>query len=129
MARKGWDALSPNYRKRLANKGISKSDYESGASIKAARGHEKTPERPRGFDRSKFPEYVSRRESLMRKVAERKRQLWGDQPRWDDQRAEQHIRQKPITNRLLQWFLNADESELIDAIREDSETFYFVGYH
>jgi len=39
MARKGWDALSETYRKRLQNKGISRSAYESGASLNLARGH------------------------------------------------------------------------------------------
>jgi hypothetical protein len=39
MARKGWDALSDKYRKRLLNKGITRSAYESGVSLNVARGH------------------------------------------------------------------------------------------
>jgi hypothetical protein len=39
MARKGWDALSDAYRSRLERKGVSKSAYESGRSLHAARGH------------------------------------------------------------------------------------------
>lgn len=42
--RKGWDDLSPAYRKRLSNKGISKRSYTQGASIKSARGHKTTHE-------------------------------------------------------------------------------------
>jgi len=40
--RKGWDELSEGYRSRLVKGGVSKTDYESGASLKSARGH-KTP--------------------------------------------------------------------------------------
>ena len=41
-ARKGWAQLSDNYRKRLLRGGINQQAYESGATLKAARGH-KTP--------------------------------------------------------------------------------------
>lgn len=44
MARKGWDALSDNYRRRLQRKGISKSAYESGSSLHKARGHSQAEE-------------------------------------------------------------------------------------
>lgn len=37
--RKGWDSLSPAYRRRLTNQGISKTAYSTGVSIRAARGH------------------------------------------------------------------------------------------
>lgn len=40
--RKGWDELTEGYRSRLVKGGVSKTDYESGASLKRARGH-KTP--------------------------------------------------------------------------------------
>lgn len=40
MARKGWDELSPSYRKRLERSGIAKSQYERGeGDLSAARGH------------------------------------------------------------------------------------------
>lgn len=39
MARKGWENLSESYRKRLGKAGISKSAYDSGASLQKARGH------------------------------------------------------------------------------------------
>src|SRR5258707_11270082 len=44
VSRKGWQQLSPNYRQRLERSGISKTKYEPGASLKAARGHKATPE-------------------------------------------------------------------------------------
>lgn len=128
MARKGWESLTPNYRKRLESKGITRTDYEAGVSLTAAR-RGNTPEHPQRYNPQKYPEYHARRTALMQKVADRKRQLWGDSPRWDDQRSEQHIRQKPITNKMLTWFLKASEEDLVDAIRQSSDTFYFIGYH
>lgn len=44
--RKGWDALTPAYRKRLERGGISQSRYEAGESLKQARGHKPKPVTP-----------------------------------------------------------------------------------
>jgi hypothetical protein len=44
--RMGWTRLSDNYRAQLVKAGITQSSYESGVSLKAARRHENTPERP-----------------------------------------------------------------------------------
>ncbi|MFD9893704.1 hypothetical protein ACFWY9_30530 [Amycolatopsis sp. NPDC059027] len=46
MARRDWDSLSDNYRKRLERHGITREHYRRGASLSAARGHKNTPERP-----------------------------------------------------------------------------------
>lgn len=61
--RKGWDQLSPDYRKRLGRAGVSQRDYEVGNPIKAARGHARTPERPRQAVKrpQDFPEYLEKR--------------------------------------------------------------------
>src|SRR5215469_3349306 len=42
--RKGWEALSPGYRKRLESKGITKARYDRGHKLDIARGHAETPE-------------------------------------------------------------------------------------
>ena len=40
MARaRNWEGLTAAYRNRLARNGITKASYESGVSVKAARGH------------------------------------------------------------------------------------------
>lgn len=39
MARKGWDDLSPDYRKRLIKGGVTESRYNAGAPLHKARGH------------------------------------------------------------------------------------------
>lgn len=63
MARKGWSNLSESYRTRLGKAGISQRDYEQGRSIRAARGHAKTPERPRDALKRpyEYPEYIQRK--------------------------------------------------------------------
>jgi hypothetical protein len=39
MARKGWEQLSPSYRKRLERNGIDRTRYVLGADTAKARGH------------------------------------------------------------------------------------------
>ncbi|WP_146051196.1 hypothetical protein [Streptomyces noursei] len=46
MAR-NWEKLDDNYQARLEKAGIDRAAYESGASLKSARGHRETPEHPR----------------------------------------------------------------------------------
>lgn len=43
---RNWETLKPATRKRYMGAGISRSDYMSGMSLKVARGHGRTPERP-----------------------------------------------------------------------------------
>src|SRR4029077_19916991 len=60
-----WDSLSPGYRKRLEAAGITKRRYESGASLKRARGHYATPEHGIKEARkhpAKFREYLQKKE-------------------------------------------------------------------
>lgn len=61
---RNWQALSPAYRTRLERKGITRSTYESGFPLSAARGHKRTPERPAQAAKNpaKFSEYVTRKE-------------------------------------------------------------------
>lgn len=136
MARKGWESLTADYRDRLQNAGITKSDYERGASLQAGRGHEKTPEHPKSFDKERFREYAAERDRLTREVAQRKAELFSDTPRdpkrgsrWNAERSERNIKEQAPPLALLRWALTADREELIDAIREDSETYAFLGYH
>lgn len=52
MARKGWEQLSAPYRARLARNGVTQSSYESGISLRTARGHApKVGRRSERFDR------------------------------------------------------------------------------
>lgn len=99
MARRTWDLLSANYRRRLERNGVTRSAYESGASLSGARGHAKTPERPERARKhpEQYPEYT------------RKRQRTGG-PSGSDIR--QQVGRK-IVNELLPWL----ESRHMDTIR------------
>ena len=129
MARKGWEALSAAYRKRLEKSGISRADYEGGASIKKARGHGITPERPIGYNPQQYPQYSQRRSSLERQVQARKEQVFGNSARWEAGRSMRAIREKPPSMALLRWALQASDEEIYDAVREDPETYRFLTYH
>lgn len=129
MARKGWAQLRPDYRERLEKAGITRQDYESGESLSKARGHKDTPEHPRQYDPQQYPQYHAERQRLERDLDRRKQQLFGQSPRWNARRSMENIREKPPSLALIRWALNAEDSELYDAIREDPETFYFLGYH
>lgn len=136
MTRKGWERLKPDYRARLERNGISRSDYENGASLKKGRGHEKTPESPKNYNKEIFVDYARERDRLSRELAERKHELFGGTPadaihgpRWNPERSAENIEKYAPPLRLLRWALTAEPEELIDAIREDPETYAFLGYH
>ena len=128
--RMAWDDLKPAYRKRLINGGITKEAHQAGRSLKRARGHEHTPEHVNQTVRqSEYPEYFAKRQALIRELEAKKQRLWGDSPRWSVERSSSNIRVKPVSNTMLQWAIDADEDDLVNAIREDSDAYRFVGYH
>lgn len=131
MARKGWTSLSAGYRERLERNGISRSDYEAGVSLKAARSHAHTPEHPRQYNPTDYPSYHSKRENLIDQLETRKERLWGDRTRWDDQKAKGNVRKYPPTVAQLKWAANADDEDLLDAIGsiDDNPEYAFLGYH
>lgn len=61
--RREWEALTPAYRRRLERGGISREAYTQGASLRAARGHATTPERPTRAFRNPdlYGDYLRRR--------------------------------------------------------------------
>lgn len=137
--RKGWESLSPNYRKRLERGGISAKDYAAGKSLSKARGHAATPEHPtQKIDKAKYPTYYARRQQLMRDFIAKKDELWGayqaelrrnGSARFNPKRSADNVRMGKMSNQQLEWALQADEGELIDALSSDSENFAFIGYH
>jgi len=81
MAR-NWDALGDSTRTRYERAGISRSDYESGVSLKAARGHAETPERP--MEATRHPERYETYVGLRNDIRALKRELYGDRPKFRD---------------------------------------------
>lgn len=97
MARKDWDSLSDSYRKRLERGGITKTAYDSGASLSAARGHAATPERPSRVNAAK-PEhqsYIFRRDALIAEIMAAKRWEWEDRPKWNEKNAKKAVTHTP----------------------------------
>lgn len=71
MARRNWSDLSDGYRARLARAGIDRTAYESGESLKGARGHRSTPEHPREAERrpEQYKEYRARKAGLGKDIS------------------------------------------------------------
>jgi len=143
---RNWDSLSPAYRARLTRSGISRSQYESGVSLSAARGHARTPEHPQDAykqsGRQRYKDYRRERHGLVDQVVARKRELWGDRPRWNEDRARQYVSNgvkdtlghfsKPALKDLRRFLeLTDDEAERVVAgDREFIEgEFNFTWYH
>jgi len=81
MAR-NWYALGDSTRTRYERAGITQAAYESGASLKAARGHAETPERP--MEATRHPERYETYVSLRNDIRELKRELYGTSPNFRD---------------------------------------------
>lgn len=129
MARKGWDALKPGYRSRIINAGLTREDYEAGRPLKKARGHENTPERPKQYSAAKYPKYAAERQRLTAELQRKKEEYWGASSKWSAAKSDQHIREKPPTMAQFRLVLDWTREEWLDAIREDYETFAFLGYN
>jgi hypothetical protein len=86
MARnRNWDSLSPSYRSRLARSGISRGDYESGASLESARGHKSTPEHPERAESNaqRYSDYLRNRNRVITEIQQIKEQLFSGRPKWN----------------------------------------------
>ena len=127
-----WAQLKADYRERLIKKGITPEMHAAGASLRAARGHEETPEHPGTYNPNDYQSYNQRRKALLTQLEARKQRLWGDKPRWNAEISQKWPREKPPSLAQLKWAVHdADDDELEDAIREirDEPSFTYLGYH
>lgn len=129
MARKGWNALSPGYQARLKKAGISRSDYEEGQSIKAARGHAVTPERPSQANPNTHTAYVTERNRLISRIVQKKQGWFGTSPKWNPTRSMRPFKDNPPAMANLKRWADLSREEWLDALREDDTTTAFLGYH
>jgi hypothetical protein len=136
VPRSSWDQLSATYRSRLERGGVSKSDYDSGRSLGAARGHAKTPERPERADNApgKYQEYRQKRNTLIAQVAAKKQAAFGTNHKFRGARSRANVAVNPVTKKAvpiadLVIALNADEYDWQDMIADDSERWAFLYYH
>ena len=88
MAR-NWESLSSDYRERLQRKGISRGEYESGASLAGARGHKATPEHPERAEKhpERYEAYIFKRDELVSQIFNLKESLYGGSSKWNAERA------------------------------------------
>ena len=129
MARKGWNSLSPEYRKRLEKAGISKTDYESGQSLRTARGHANTPERPTAKNAGTFRAYQATRSQLTQAVLSRKHYFFSTAPIWNPRQAMRKFASDPPPLDLLRKWSKMSKQEMIDEIREEPNYAAYLGYH
>jgi hypothetical protein len=127
MARKGWASLSANYRARLEKAGISKRDYEQGQSIRAARGHAQTPERP--SQAKNFPTYHAEQTRLINTMVARKNAFFNTSPKWNPVRAAKPFKDNPPSIKLLRVWSKMSREEWLDEIRTEPDTATYLGYH
>jgi len=119
--RRVWSALSQSYRTRLQRNGITKAQYESGMSLKAARGHAQTPESPREYARNpnKFTAYRNRRLPLAKRIAEKKERVFRDRIRFNEKRSTRYVKEgaqdvKPPTLAQLRFLDGLSDEEFDD---------------
>lgn len=138
--RKGWDELSDDYRKRLQRKGITKGQYESGVSIKGARGHSNTPERPADAytpqGRKQYKDYLERAKTLREIVFGRKVEMFANRFKWDEERARKYVLEggtevpKPGVKELeAALSMTQDEIEQLIADPNVDSKWKFLWYH
>lgn len=134
--RKPWESLSESYRERLERAGITAKEHAQGASIKAARGHEHTPEHPReGISKpEKFRDWFDNRQVLVQMVARRKRELFGRSPKWNARRSRKIVNEgaegaNPPSIAKLRWALEASDDEIMAALESRDLDDSFLFYH
>ncbi len=130
MARKGWSALSSDYRERLKRAGISQSDYESGRSIIKARGHAHTPERPTSYKPlPQYQGYQQKYNAALNAFEARKRTLYGAQPKWNPIRSRQNAIAEGLGMARMIELSGMNVREQQDEARKDPRVRKALGYH
>jgi hypothetical protein len=134
--RQPWGSLSPSYRDRLSKAGITPQMHAAGESIRAARGHEHTPEHPQeGIkDATRFRDWFATRQALVRRVAKRKERLFGDSHKWNGRKNYGLVNKgadgaHPPSIAMLRWALDASDDEWIEALESRDDDYSFLFYH
>lgn len=105
--KRDWNSLSPGYQKRLKGAGITKRQYESGASLQKARGHSQTPEHPERAGPTpppgtpdKYKRYRDKIKNAVQYVQDFKKEKWGTRPKWNEKRSLMNVRKDPETGKM-----------------------------
>ena len=135
MARRSWDQLSSDYRDRLEKAGITPQMHAAGESIRAARGHARTPEHPSEGVREpeKFRDWFDERQKLVRQVQRRKARMFKGSKKFNAQRSLKMVTEgsnnNPPSMKVLKWAATADDDELWEAMTSGDEDYSFLFYH
>lgn len=130
MARKGWDALKRDTRERYERNGVDKAAYERGESLRAARGHGSTPERPSlGKGKPEFKQYHNDRQRLEKEYDKHRHIIWADK----NVKTKNGPRMSPLAKGVipmdvLRWAMGKDANEIIEAIKRDPKRYGGLGY-
>lgn len=135
-----WSSLSAAYRARLTRAGISPRDYEAGASLKAARGHSQTPEKPSEYAKhpGKFRKYAERRKPLTQEVGAKKERIFRNRIKYDGPNSWQYVtkgnsKEKILPPTLAQLALVAamtdEEFEDFQYEKKEDDDWRFLWYH
>ena len=128
MARKGWTNLKASYRSQLEKAGITQSAYESGASLRKARRHAKTPEHHRGYNQSSFKSYAKEQQRIALDIETLKQQHFGGSAKWNATKSAKTSSKYMGTKADMIRALTMSREEMIHAIREDPNRWAFLGY-
>jgi hypothetical protein len=130
MARKGWDALKRDTRERYERNGVDKAAYERGESLKAARGHSRTPERPNeGRTKPEFKQYHNERAKLEKDYDAHRRIIWADKNvKTKKGGGLSPLSKGAIPMDVLRWAIGKDANEIIEAIKRDPKRYGGLGY-
>lgn len=134
--RKPWASLSPTYQERLARKGITPEMHAAGESIRAARGHAKTPEHPIEAERhpEKFRDYFGERRRLVLQVARIKARMFGAEHKFNSRRSQDIVNMgwegnHVPSNAMLRWAIDASQYDIEEALTSGDEEYSFLWYH
>lgn len=112
--------------------------HAAGESIRAARGHERTPEHPRDIERigseARFRDYFATRGMLVRRVNRLKEIRFGDEHKFRGRSARSitgtgSSKEFTPSNAMLQWALEASTDEWIEAMTSEPDRYSFLFYH
>lgn len=136
--RRVWSSLSNDYRARLLRSGITQEQYEQGVSLKAARGHSATPEKPAEYAKhpSRFQAYAQKRRGYTERIVEMKRLIFADRLRYNEGRSTQYVQRGggevlPPTVEQLRFLsgLTLDEFEDFAYEHKEEDDWRFLWYH
>lgn len=131
---RSWSSLSDSTQKRYRGAGITPALYEAGADLRAARGHARTPERAiiettdlSAEQRERFSDYLETRRELIIELEDRKRELWGEEHKFNGRRSDRQTRGGSV--RDMRFALRASIDDLEQLAGSGDERWSFLWYH